>query len=83
MTLLQKTKPTRKELLMVLGRCQNLFGNVASASSDRNPNRDAQLNAISEIGFALCIEVLGYFDQVVPIGPWSDCLGDVRWKDAM
>lgn len=40
-------KHTRRTLVMALGRIQDLAGMLQGASSDRNPNRAAQLDSIS------------------------------------
>lgn len=49
---------TRKELLMVIGHCQNLFGHIQGVNHDRNTNRAAQVQGACEAGFDFCLEAL-------------------------
>lgn len=50
-------KYTRKQLIIALGDCQQLFGQISSAASDRNPNRAADIDKLTKSGFELCIAV--------------------------
>ena len=50
-------KYTRKQLLIALGDCQDLFGQISSAASDRNPNRAADIERLTAKGFKLCVDV--------------------------
>lgn len=63
-----RTKPTRQDLLRVLGRLQTLVGNaIGTAHNDRAPNRLANLVVVLEEAHNLCIDAQGYEDPV--IGP--------------
>jgi hypothetical protein len=50
-------KYTRKQLLIALGDCQSLFGRIAAAAGDRNPNRAADLETLTRQGFNLCLKI--------------------------
>lgn len=50
-------KYTRKQLIIALGDCQQLFGLIAAAASDRNPNRAADIEKLTKQGFELCLMV--------------------------
>lgn len=76
-----KRKPTRRDLLIVIGRLQNLFGSVGTAASDQNPNRAHQLQKIAKRGLNVAVEALEQDDPVTPSGPWSDPSGeDEKWR---
>jgi hypothetical protein len=47
-------KPTGKQLLETLTELQDLFGELRIAFTDRNPNRESEVNALIERGFDLC-----------------------------
>ncbi len=66
-----RRKPSRKELLMVIGNLQTIIGRAISADHDRNPNRAAQVNGALAVGHRLCIEARSYEDEVNPKGPWG------------
>jgi hypothetical protein len=65
-------KPTRKDLLLVIGRCQTLFGEILGAASDRNPNRAEDIDRLCKKGFNLCIEAAEQDEPVAPNGPWAE-----------
>lgn len=50
-------KYTRKQLLIALGDCQTLFGQIAAAASDRNPHRASDIERLTTKGFDLCLTV--------------------------
>lgn len=50
-----RRKPTRKDLLIVIGRLQDLVGNCKSRNHDRNQNRQAQVDALLDKASKLCI----------------------------
>lgn len=77
-----RRKPTRRDLLVVIGRLQTLMGAVAGAASDKNPNRASQLLRLSEHGADLAIDARSY-DPPVDGGPWDARSGeDDAWKGA-
>lgn len=67
----RKRKPTRRDLLIVIGRLQDLIGDIVVVFHDRNPNREAQTNARIRRALALCIEVRSYDPPTDGRSPWS------------
>ena len=50
-----RQKPTRRDMLLVIGRLQDLIGNALAANNDRNPNRlEDTTDALNE-AHELCI----------------------------
>ena len=50
-----RQKPTRRDLLLVIGRLQDLLGNALAANNDRNPSRlENTTDALNE-AHELCI----------------------------
>jgi hypothetical protein len=78
-----KRKPTRRDLLVVIGRLQNLIGSLDGIANDRNPNRAAQIQAVSRHGMNLCIAATGFEPPVKASGPWAP-VGDedLAWRQA-
>jgi hypothetical protein len=66
-----KRKPRRKDLLVVIGRCQDLFGKILGAHSDRNPNRAEDIHRLCNQGFNLCIEAAEQDEPAAQKGPWT------------
>jgi hypothetical protein len=52
---LVRSRPTRRDLLIVLGQLQTIFGEAKGVSNDRNPNREHDLQAKLQEGFDLCL----------------------------
>lgn len=67
-----RRKPTRKDLLIVIGRLQDLVG-LASAeySNDRDPNGFEKGQATLRDAHVLCIDVLSHDPPLEPKGPWA------------
>jgi hypothetical protein len=65
-------KPSRRDLLIVVGRLQSYIGGALRASGDRNPNRAAEVKAELDEAFDLCIAARSYDDPVEPSGPWAN-----------
>lgn len=63
-------RPTRRDLLVVVGRLQTLISRLESAANDRNPNRAAWIAGIAREWFNLCVAARSY-DTPVDGGPWS------------
>jgi hypothetical protein len=58
---LVRTRPTRRDLLIVLSRLQTIIGRSKSlAQNDRNPNRLENLLSQLDSGFDLCLDVLEF-----------------------
>lgn len=55
-----RKKPTRTDLLAVIGSLQNLIGAALEANHDRNPNSFAQTTGHLNHASELCIEARGY-----------------------
>jgi hypothetical protein len=74
-----KRKPTRRDLLVVIGRLQHLVGLADALNHDRNPNRHAEVHGTLEEALKLCIEVRS---QDPPIdhhsGPWGEPKGEEK-----
>lgn len=67
-----KRKPTRRDLLVIIGRLQQKFGRISAANNDRNPNRDAEVGGVAAEGLNLCIEARGYDPPLDSrLGPWG------------
>lgn len=67
-----KRKPTRRDLLVVIGRLQDLVGQAkAGYWNDRSPDRaDAVVKPLEE-AFDLCVEVTSQDPLMESSGPWS------------
>lgn len=67
-----KRKPTRRDLLVVIGRLQSLFSKLPGAASDRNPNRASDIKRIADAGLNLAIDALEQDDPITHrLGPWG------------
>lgn len=69
-----RRKPTRRDLLIVVGRLENIIGAIGAAFNDRNPNRSAQVDQLVRRGLALCHDARGH-DPPLPVrprGPWAE-----------
>jgi hypothetical protein len=69
----RKRKPTRRDLLIVIGRLQDKLGRISSAMNDRNPNREAEVHGAVQEGMDLCIEARSHDDSIRGrLGPWGN-----------
>lgn len=66
-----KRKPTRRDLLIVIGRLQNEIGLAMAQFNDRNPERERDVNAALATAHDLCIEVRSQDPPITPTGPWA------------
>lgn len=66
-----KRRPTRRDLLVVIGRLQDIAGRIASAASDRNPNRAAEIAHHCDRALNMCVAARSY-DPIAESGPWSE-----------
>lgn len=75
-------KPTRRDLLQVIGRLQNLVGGAMRVSHDRNPNSRAQVSVALETAHSLCVEALAQ-DPAEASDPsglgWGNDISDDRY----
>lgn len=79
---MKKRKPTRRDLLVVIGRIQGLIGSISGTAHDRNPNRAAQLDSLCRYGVKLAIDARSY-DNDAATGPWAEQNGeDSEWMKA-
>ena len=70
---MKKRKPTRRDLLVVVGRLQNMFGKLIAAAGDRNPERAKDIADICAQGVELCIEARSYEPPIEgQEGPWGE-----------
>jgi hypothetical protein len=67
-----KRKPTRRDLLIVVGRLQGLVGHALSRNHDRNPNRQAEVDGTLHEAVRLCIVARSYDPPLKDSGPWAD-----------
>jgi len=67
-----KRKPTRRDLLIVISRLQDVIGkSTAAHGNDRDPNGfEEGMKALDE-AFRLCIEASSQDDPVSQDGPWG------------
>lgn len=67
-----KRRPTRRDLLIVVARPQNLVGRAMACNGDRNPNRSADVQGTLNAALELCIDALGQDPPLEkPNGPWA------------
>ena len=64
----RRKRPTRRDLLLVIGELQDLFGRLAAAAGDRNPNRAQDLSDATKEGLDLCILARSFDDPLE--GTW-------------
>lgn len=66
-----RKRPTRTDLLGVIGRLQNLVGRASAANNDRNPNRHAEVEGYLRAAHQLCIDAAAYDPPETGIrSPW-------------
>jgi hypothetical protein len=67
-----KRRPTRRDLLVVIGRLQDLISKASgSHGNDRDPNGFEVGMKTLDKAFSLCVEVLGYDFPIRRSGPWA------------
>ena len=67
-----KRRPTRRDLLIVIGRLQNLIGlALIGAMNDRDPEQMDKTLGPLNIASALCIESRSQDPPLEDTGPWS------------
>lgn len=64
---MKRLKPSRRDLLLVIGHLQHLIGHAMSRFNDRNPNRQEDVEKALNKAFTLCIDARG-FDPIVEGG---------------
>lgn len=65
-------KPTRRDLLVVVGRLQDLIGQAsASHGNDRDPDGFEKGMKHLETAFRLCVNALGHDPPIASTGPWA------------
>lgn len=70
---MKKRKPTRRDLLIIVGRLQDLIGDAVAANGDRNINREEDLQNIFKRAHKLCVEVRSYDKPIEKnLGPWGE-----------
>lgn len=68
-----KRKPTRRDLLIVIGRLQDKIGRAMAEDNDRNPNRAAQVQGVLTEAFDLCNEARAQDPSIEDnLGPWGE-----------
>ena len=55
-----RQKPTRRDLLLVIGRLQDLIGLALAENNDRNPNRVEDTTDALNKAHELCVTARGY-----------------------
>ncbi len=53
-------RPSRVDLLLVIGDLQGLVGDLAAAANDRNPNRARDIAELSARAHSLCVEARSF-----------------------
>lgn len=68
----RKRKPTRRDLLLVIGRLQCKIGRAIGANNDRNPNSYAETRGVLQEALELCIAARGHDPPIAGrLGPWG------------
>ncbi len=69
---MKRRRPTRRDLLVVIGRLQDLIGQAfASYANDRNPNGFELGQDALNSAFYLCVKASAQDKPIKPSGPWS------------
>jgi hypothetical protein len=67
-----KRKPTRRDLLIIIGRLQDLNGQIRIVFHDRNPNREEDVQKLLTEQFQLCVEARNWDPPIMTdSGPWG------------
>jgi hypothetical protein len=53
-------RPTRTDLLAVVGHLQEVLGALLAAKGDRNPNRAAEMAQLADYGLNVCIQARSF-----------------------
>jgi hypothetical protein len=66
-------KPSRRDLLVVIGRLQQLVGSLGSAANDdRNPERATFIIKLTKEAHDLCVAARSFDPPIeARLGPWS------------
>lgn len=78
-------RPTRRDLLQVIGRLQTIIGGAKGAGHDRNPNARGQVEAALTLAVNLCLDATAQDpgEDSEPTGKgWGDDSGDDAWRTA-
>lgn len=67
----RRRKPTRRDLLIVIGRLQDIVGAIKAVDHDRNQNRADDKEPLFKKAFDLCVEARSYEPPIKDSGPWS------------
>ena len=55
-----RSRPTRRDLLLIVGHLQEIIGDIRGAAGDRNPDRAADIERLTMQGHLLCIEARSF-----------------------
>lgn len=72
------SKPTRRDLLVVIGRLQDKIGEAIAVNNDRNLERFAETRAALEEAHELCVMARGADSPLEDAGSWSSEKRPVR-----
>lgn len=68
---LKRPKPTRRDLLVVVGRLQVLIGLIQARNNDRNQYKADEVDPLLEEAHELCISARSLDPPLGDVGPWS------------
>lgn len=80
---MEPKRPTRIDLLRVIGRLQHLVGTASSVNHDRNPNSKAQSEGALRRAQELCFSATAFDPPEASESTgkgWGDASGDDGWK---
>ena len=67
----ERRRPTRRDLLVVVGELQNLIGLALAYNNDRNPDKQANVDDALGQALTFCIEARGQDPPIDKnLGPW-------------
>ncbi len=72
---MKRKRPTRRDLLIVIGRLQNAIGDLSTAyENDRAPDRAGKIQQLVAQAHRLCIEVRSFDPPIEGVSRrgWSD-----------
>lgn len=55
-----RKRPTRRDLLLVVGELQTIIGQISESAGDRNPNRAADIETYVKKGFQLALDARNF-----------------------
>lgn len=67
----RKRRPTRRDLLVVIDRLQNLVGWAMARNNDRNNNRHADVDGTLDYAHRLCVAARSQDPPFEGSGPWA------------